>query len=99
MPHIAPNGEIDPLYPARSRTAPTVPLYPPPVEIANLVAEIAIRLQTDPGLIDALHIAELDIPNSDDALEAAQAAAYVLICAQAGFHPTLSIVDVTESHP
>lgn len=25
-------------------------------------------------------------------------AVYVLLCANAGFHPTLSIVDVTESH-
>lgn len=80
------------------RSTPTVPLYPPPVELAALAAAIALKLQTDVWLIDALHIAELDIPNSDDALEAALAAVYVLLCAQAGFHPTLSIVDVTEAH-
>ena len=86
MPHIIYDDRlpsIDPLYPDRP-SHPTIPLYPPPVELAHLAAVLAVKFQTDRDLIDALHIADLDIPDSDVALEAAQAAMYTIVCAQAG---------------
>ena len=98
MPYIINNdGKLEFHY--EHLPTPTLPLYPPPIELATLVATIAASLQIDPVYINALRIADLDIPDSDVALEAAQALVYTLVCAQAGFHPTLSIVDVTESHP
>ncbi len=46
----------------------------PPVEFQNLIGVIAAVLQTDPQVVEALHIAELETLSSDEAIAAAEAA-------------------------
>jgi hypothetical protein len=51
----------------------------PPVEFQNLIGVIAHILQTDPQVVEALGIAELDAPLSDEEAIAAAEAAVIAI--------------------
>jgi hypothetical protein len=49
------------------------------VELQNLIGVIAATLQTHEAIIEALHIAELDTLDSDEAIAAATAAVTALL--------------------
>ncbi len=55
------------------------PVDQPPVELQHLIGVIAATLQTHPAIVEALHIAELETLDSDEAIAAAAAAVASII--------------------